>query len=49
MILPDLVFGSPGVKCIMSGVASGPICFLTQSFSSLSKSPSSFSPTFKVT
>ncbi len=32
-----------------SGVAIGPICFLTQSFNSLSKSKSSFSPAFKVT
>jgi len=32
MILPDLVFGKPGANCIKSGVAIGPICFLTQSF-----------------
>ena len=42
--MPDLVLGSPGVKCIRSGVAKGPICFLTQSFRSLSSSPVSFSP-----
>ena len=49
IIFPDLVFGRPGVKCIKSGVASGPICFLTQSFKSLSRSPVSVSPAFKVT
>ena len=49
MIFPDLVFGKPGENCIWSGVAIGPICFLTQSLSSLSKLPSSFSPAFKVT
>ena len=49
IILPDLVFGSPGENCIKSGVAIGPICFLTQSFKSLSKSKVDFSPTFKVT
>ena len=49
MILPDLVFGNPGVKWIKSGVASGPICFLTQSLRSLSRSKSDLSPTFRVT
>ena len=48
-ILPDRVFGKLGANWIKSGVAIGPICFLTQSFNSLSRSPSTFSPTFKVT
>ena len=49
IILPDLVFGRPGVKCIKSGVARGPICFLTQSVKSLSRCPFSVSPALKVT
>ena len=48
-VLPDIVFGRPGEKCIKSGVAKGPICFLTHNFKSLSRSPVSLSPTFKVT
>ena len=36
--------GKPEANCIKSGVAIGPICFLTQSFKSLSSSPDDFSP-----
>jgi acetyl-CoA synthetase len=49
IIFPDLVFGKLGANCIKSGVAIGPICFLTQSFKSLSNSPEGFSPAFNVT
>ena len=49
IILPDLVFGKLGANCIRSGVAIGPICFLTHSFKSLSKSPEGCSPAFSVT
>ena len=41
-------FGKPGANCIWSGVVLT-CCFLTQSLSSLSKSPLEFSPAFKVT
>ena len=44
IIFPDLVFGSPGLKWIKSGVAKGPICFLTHNFRSLSRSPVPSSP-----
>ena len=37
------------VPLIISGVAIGPICFLTQSLRSLSNSPVGFSSTFSVT
>ena len=46
IIFPDLVFGKLGANCIISGVANGPICFLTQSLRSLSKSPFDCSPEF---
>ena len=49
IIFPDLVFGNPFVKCIKSGVAIGPICFLTQFFNSTFKSSLDFSPEFNVT
>ena len=49
IILPDLVFGKPGANWIKSGVAIGPICFLTHNFKSLSKSPEPLIPEFRVT